>query len=100
MQFLDVFFNITIGIFLLRLILNEISPSPFNPAIRLLHTVTEPILSPIRKILPDSLKYKLNIDISPIIAILLIIALKLLAMKMLSLLFSQLKGKPVKPQFK
>ena len=93
-QYLDLLFNIAAGIFLLRLILNEINPSPFNPVIRLLHMVTEPVLSPIRKILPDSLKNRLYIDISPIIAVVLIIALKFVVIKALSVLFLQPKTKP------
>lgn len=87
MQALDLFFNIAAGLFLLRLILNEINASPFNPAIRLLHMVTEPVLVPIRKIVPDSLKDKLYIDISPIIAVLLIIGLKFVVIKAFSVLF-------------
>jgi len=93
-QILDVFFNVVAGIFLLRLILNEISPSPFNTLASLLHRVTEPVLVPIRKILPDSLKEKLYTDISPLIAFLLIIALKFVIINALSVLFLRHKARP------
>ena len=95
-QILDMFFNIAAGIFLLRLFLDELSPNPFNPLFKLLHRITEPVLVPIRKILPLGLKDKLYIDISPIIVFLLIIALKILTIKILSTLLLKPKGRPVK----
>lgn len=92
MQGLDMLFNLATGLFLLRLLLNEISPSPFNPVIRLLHALTEPVLAPIRKILPLSLRDKLYLDISPIIAVVLILGLKFLTKKIVFILFLQPKG--------
>ena len=99
-QFLDVLFNVAIGVFLLRLIIDEISPSPFHPVTRLLYIITEPVLKPIRRILPNGLKSVINIDISPIVAILLIIALKLLVMKALTVLSPRMKGVRVRHKFK
>ena len=96
MQILDMFFNVAAGLFLLRLFLDEVSPNPFNPLFKLLHRITEPVLAPIRKILPFGLKDKLYIDISPIIAFLLIIALKVLTIKMLPILLLKPKVRPVK----
>lgn len=95
-QVLDVLFNVAAGIFLLRLLLNEINPSPFNGAVGLLHRITEPVLSPIRKILPIGLTDKLYIDISPLIVFLLIIAIKLFAIKVLAFLFLRPEARPAR----
>ncbi len=103
-QFLDAFFYIVAGIFLLRLFLEETGHSLFNPnpLFKLLHRITEPVLVPIRKILPDRVKDKLYIDISPLVVIVLIIALKILSIKILPVLSSRFAGilprlKPKKP---
>ena len=67
-----------LGIFywlvLIRAVMSWVSPDPFNPIVQFLEKYTEPILEPIRRILPLSLK--LGIDISPIIAFLVIMFLK------------------------
>jgi len=46
-----------------------VSPDPYNPIVRFLRQVTEPVLSPIRRLIPT---YKTGIDFSPLIAIILI----------------------------
>ena len=51
-----------------------VSPDPYNPIVQFLEKYTEPILAPIRRILPPGLKF--GIDISPIIAFLAIMFLK------------------------
>jgi YggT family protein len=92
MQFLDLLFNLAAGLFLLRLFFNEVNPNPFNRVVTLLHRVTEPVLAPIRKILPLSLRDRLYLDVSPIIAVILIIGLKFLTIKIVSTVFLRLKG--------
>lgn len=59
---------------LIRALISWVNPDPYNPIVRFLHMVTEPVLIPIRRLLPFSLK--MRIDISPIIAFLLIIFLQ------------------------
>ncbi len=95
-QVLDVLFNVAAGLFLLRLFLDEISPNPFNPLFKLLHRITEPVLVPIRKILPLGLKDKFYIDLSPLIVFILIISLKILTLNILSTLLLKPKGSPLK----
>ena len=58
----------------MRALVSWVNPDPFNPIVQFLHKATEPILDPIRKILP--LSFRFGIDISPIIAFLVIIFLK------------------------
>lgn len=58
-------------VILIRALISWVNPDPYNPIVQFLHRVTEPILEPIRRIMPP-----MSIDLSPIIAFLLIIFLK------------------------
>ncbi len=66
---LYIFMIITIA----RAVLSWVSPDPYNPIVRFIHNVTEPVLYQIRKRLP--MMYG-GIDFSPIIVILIIIFLQ------------------------
>jgi len=57
-----------------RAVLSWVSPDPYNPIVRFIHNVTEPVLYQIRKRLP--MMYG-SIDFSPIVVILLIIFLRI-----------------------
>ena len=59
--------NIYIILIILRAVLSWFAVDPYNPLYRFLISITEPVLAPIRRILPFS-----GIDLSPFIAILLI----------------------------
>jgi len=59
--------NIYVILIILRAVLSWFSINPYNSAYRFLINVTEPVLAPIRRILPFG-----GIDFSPFIAILLI----------------------------
>lgn len=56
-----------------RAVLSWVNPDPYNPIVRFIHTVTEPILDPIRTRLPLGFG---GIDISPIIVILAVVFLQ------------------------
>ena len=71
---LDVLMTILYWLILIRALISWVSPDPYNPIVQFLYKTTEPILYPIRKILPFSLRF--GIDISPIIAFLAIMFLK------------------------
>ena len=66
---------------LIRALISWVSPDPYNPIVQFLYKVTEPILYPIRKLLP--LNFRFGIDISPIIAFLAILFLKSFLVKTL-----------------
>ena len=51
-------------------VISWVSPNPYNPAVRLLLRLTEPVLSPIRQLLPPWKTF--GLDFSPMIVILLI----------------------------
>lgn len=56
-----------------RAILSWVSPDPFNPIVRFIHNVTEPVLYPIRSKVPANYG---GIDFAPIIVFLGIIFLR------------------------
>jgi YggT family protein len=56
-----------------RAVLSWVSPDPYNPIVRFIHNVTEPVLYQIRRRLPMTYG---GIDLSPIIVLLTIIFLR------------------------
>ena len=71
-----------------RAVLSWVSPDPYNPIVRFIHNVTEPVLYQIRKRLP--LMYG-GIDFSPIVVILIIIFLRIFVVGSLEGLADSLK---------
>ena len=57
-----------------RAVLSWVSPDPYNPIVRFINNVTDPVLNQIRKRLP--MMYG-GIDFSPIVVILIIIFLRI-----------------------
>ena len=51
-----------------RAVISWLNPNPYNPLIRFIHTVTDPVLEPIRRLLPDMG----GIDISPFVVMIII----------------------------
>jgi YggT family protein len=51
-----------------------VNPDPYNPIVQFLTRITEPVLRPLRKLVPA---YRLGIDLSPLIAILIIYFLEI-----------------------
>lgn len=65
--------NIFMWIVIARAVLSWVNPDPYNPIVRFIHNVTEPVLHPIRTKLPVNFG---GIDLSPIIVFLGIIFLQ------------------------
>jgi YggT family protein len=70
---LELVLNLYFFIIIARAVLSWVSPDPYNPIVRFIHNVTEPVLGPIRRKIPVNFG---GIDISPVIVILVIIILK------------------------
>jgi YggT family protein len=60
-------------IIIARAVISWVSPDPFNPIVRFLYRVTEPVLRPIRRRLPVM---SMGLDLSPMVVILAIYFLK------------------------
>ncbi len=66
---LDVALTIYMWVIIIRALISWVNPDPYNPIVQFLQRSTEPALRPIRKLVPP---YRLGIDLSPLIAILII----------------------------
>jgi len=67
----DIGLTIFYWLILVRAIISWVNPDPRNPIVQILERTTEPILAPIRRLLPP-----MAIDISPIIAFLIVVFLR------------------------
>ena len=70
-QGVDIFLSFLYWLILIRALVSWVNPDPYNPIVQFLYRTTEPLLERIRRFLPA-----LPIDISPIIAFILIYILK------------------------
>ena len=70
---LDLVLNIYMWLIIARAVLSWVSPDPYNPIVRGLYSITEPVLSFIRRRLPLMAG---GIDFSPMVAILAILFLQ------------------------
>lgn len=69
----DIVLSLYMWIIIARAVMSWVNPDPYNPIIRFLHNVTEPVLYRVRRLIPISLG---GIDLSPMIVILFIIFLQ------------------------
>ena len=67
-DFIDLLFTLLSLAILTRVLLSWVRVSPYHPAAEFLYQITEPILAPLRRIIPPVGM----MDISPIIAMLLL----------------------------
>src|SRR6266545_6852820 len=66
-QLVDYLLYAYMWIIIIRALISWVNPDPWNPIVRFLHQITEPVLRPVRRMLPMA-----GIDFSPAIVILAI----------------------------
>ena len=59
-------------IIIIRALISWVNPDPYNPIVQALTRLTEPVLRPLRKLAPP---YKVGVDLTPLIAILILLFL-------------------------
>ncbi len=89
-KIVDIVLTIFYWLILIRALLSWVNPDPFNPIVQFLYRSTEPVLEPVRRMLPFSMR--LGIDISPLIVFLAIIFLKSFLVRTLVDLSYRLSG--------
>ncbi|MGA2781582.1 MAG: YggT family protein [Smithella sp.] len=67
---IDIVLTFYMWVIIFRALISWVNPDPYNQIVIFLYRVTEPVLRPIRRILPMR---NVGIDISPIIVILIIV---------------------------
>lgn len=84
---LEIILEIYMWVIIIRALISWVNPDPYNPIVQVLTRLTEPVLKPIRKLVPP---YKVGIDFSPLIAVLIIIFLQYALIKNLYRLAARL----------
>jgi YggT family protein len=77
-KIIDLALNVYIWIIIGRAVISWVNPDPYNPIVTFLYRATEPVLAPIRRLIPIR---GLGIDISPIIVIMIIYFLQTFLVK-------------------
>lgn len=72
LRLVEIFVTLLIAAIFLRAIISWVNPDPYNPLVRLLSEITEPILAPLRRVMPRIGM----IDITPMIAIFILIVIR------------------------
>lgn len=72
-KILDIALSAYMWILIVRAVLSWVNPDPYNPIVRALYSITEPVLSYLRRRLPLMAG---SIDFSPLVAILIILFLQ------------------------
>ncbi len=85
---LDIVLNIYMWVIIISALITWVSPDPYNPVVRFLYGVTEPVLRPVRK----RLGVFGGIDFSPFVVILGIVFVRHFIVRSLIELGYRLKG--------
>ncbi len=72
---LDTVLFLYMWIIIIRAVISWVNPDPWNPIVQILHRLTDPVLLTIRRRIPFAIAG--GMDLSPIIAILIIIFLQI-----------------------
>src|SRR6056297_817815 len=79
-EILNIGLTVVMGIVIAQAILSWVNPDPFNPIVRFINQVTEPVLSQIRRRIPSAVG---GIDFSPIIVLLGVVFLMIFVVESL-----------------
>ncbi|MCK4533879.1 MAG: YggT family protein [Syntrophobacterales bacterium] len=72
-RIVDLGLTIYMWLIIIRALVSWVNPDPYNPIVRFLYRVTEPVLYQVRRLIPLR---GLGMDFSPIIVILIIVFLQ------------------------
>jgi YggT family protein len=70
---LDVLLQLYMWILIIRALISWVSPDPYNPIVRFLYTITDPVIYRVRRVLPLNFG---GIDFTPMVLILAIYFLR------------------------
>lgn len=87
-KILDIVFTVYSFIVIIAAILTWVNPDPYNPLVRFIYGITEPVLRPIRRLLPQ----RLPVDISPLILLVIIYFLQKFLIQSLMEIGYRIKG--------
>jgi len=84
LQFINVVIGIYVWIVIIAALITWVQPNPYNPIVRFLYSVTEPVFAFIRRFIPTQFA---GFDIAPIIVILALQFLQILINNIIASLY-------------
>ncbi len=84
--------NMYMWVVIARAVLSWVSPDPYNPIVRFIHNVTEPVLNQVRKRLPVVFG---GVDLAPVLVLLAILFLERFLVSSLYELAQGLRAAPL-----
>lgn len=88
-EVIDIVLSLYKWVIIIAALISWVSPDPYNPVVRFLYAVTEPVLRPVRRLIGFRLG---PVDISPLIVILVIIFIQMFLIGSLKEVGFRLKG--------
>jgi len=82
-QVVNIIFEVLIWLIIIRCFLSFIPHNPYQPLIKFIYEVTEPVMAPFRRIIPAAG----GIDFSPIVVVLAVSLLQRIMIRLLTSLF-------------
>ncbi len=73
---LDLVLRLSMWVVIARALISWVDPNPYNPVVRTLRALTDPVLKPIQRLQWRLLRGKVPIDFSPLVVILGILFLR------------------------
>ncbi len=71
-QIFDIILSLYMWVIIIAALISWVNPDPYNPIVRFLHSVTDPVLRPIRR----RIGIAMGIDLSPLIVLLVILFIR------------------------
>ena len=84
LQFINVIIGIYVWVIIIAALITWVQPNPYNPIVRFLYSVTEPVFAFIRRFVPTTFG---GFDIAPIIVILALQFLQILINNIIASLY-------------
>jgi YggT family protein len=85
-ELISLIINVFLFAILIQVIISWINPGSYNPVLSLIHSLTEPLLTPVRRRMPDLG----GIDLSPMVVMIGLVVLEMLLIPPVKTLISQL----------
>ncbi|MGE4317978.1 MAG: YggT family protein [Deferribacterales bacterium] len=74
--------DVYIWVVIIRALMSWVSPDPRNPVVQLLHSVTDPVMEPLRRVIPPLGP----IDITPMVFIFIIYFIKIMSLRLIGIM--------------
>ncbi|MBU4484663.1 YggT family protein [bacterium] len=74
--------NIYTFVIIIAVLISWVKPDPYNPIVRILHQLTEPVFARVRRFMPRAI-FRIGLDLSPIIVLILLVLIETIVVNVL-----------------